>query len=110
MITENLSTLKIHKLTQEQYDRELAAGNIDETALYLTPEEEIDLSGYATKPEFDTHVADTTKHIPSGGTSGQILKWSANGTAVWEDNNSMTCNVVESLPSTGINGALYVIK
>lgn len=37
MITENLSTLKIHKLTQEQYDREVADGNIDETALYLTP-------------------------------------------------------------------------
>lgn len=40
MITENLSTLKIHKLTQEQYYRELTAGNIDETALYLTPEED----------------------------------------------------------------------
>lgn len=41
MITENLSTLKIHKLTQAQYDRELSAGNIDENALYLTPDEEI---------------------------------------------------------------------
>ena len=41
MITENLSTLKIHKLTQEQYDRELAAGNIDANALYLTPDEEV---------------------------------------------------------------------
>lgn len=41
MKTENVSTLKIHKLTQEQYDRELAAGNIDETALYLTPDEEV---------------------------------------------------------------------
>lgn len=50
------------------------------------------------------------KHIPSGGTSEQILKWSANGTAVWGDNNAMTCNVVESLPNTGTNGALYVIK
>lgn len=39
MITENLSTLKIHKLTQEQYDRELAAGRIDANALYLTPDE-----------------------------------------------------------------------
>lgn len=38
MITENLSTLKIHKLTQTQYNRELENGNIDETALYLTPE------------------------------------------------------------------------
>ncbi len=24
-------------------------------------------------------------HIPDGGSSGQILKWSANGTAVWDD-------------------------
>ena len=39
MITENLSTLKIHKLSQAQYDRELASGNIDENALYLTPDE-----------------------------------------------------------------------
>ena len=38
MITENLSTLTIHKLSQEQYDRELAAGRLDETALYLTPD------------------------------------------------------------------------
>jgi hypothetical protein len=48
LITENLSTLKIHKLTQEQYDRELAAGNIDENALYLTPDEAFDLSKYVT--------------------------------------------------------------
>lgn len=39
MITENLSTLKIHKLSQEQYDRELEAGRIDKNALYLTPED-----------------------------------------------------------------------
>lgn len=39
MITENLSTLKIHKLTQAQYDREFEAGRIEENALYLTPYE-----------------------------------------------------------------------
>lgn len=39
MITENLSTFKIHKLTQAQYDRELEAGRIDENALYITHEE-----------------------------------------------------------------------
>lgn len=46
--TETLPTLKIHKLTQEQYDQELENGTIDENALYLTPDEEIDLSGYVT--------------------------------------------------------------
>jgi hypothetical protein len=47
LITENLSTLKIHKLTQAQYERELVAGNIDANALYLTPDE-------ATNIEIDT--------------------------------------------------------
>lgn len=51
MVTENLSTLKIHKLTQAQYDRELTNGTIDENALYLTPDEEIDLTPYATKDD-----------------------------------------------------------
>lgn len=46
MITQNLSTLKINKMTQEQYDRELGAGNISETELYLVPDESIDLSGF----------------------------------------------------------------
>lgn len=36
MITENLDALKIYKMTQEQYDRRLNAGNIDQNALYLT--------------------------------------------------------------------------
>lgn len=33
------------------------------------------------------------KHIPSGGSSGQILRWSADGTAVWgTDNNTWKAN------------------
>ena len=39
MNTENLLILKIHKLTKDKYDRDLANGSIDENALYLTPEE-----------------------------------------------------------------------
>ena len=54
MITESLSTLKIHKLTQAQYNRELAAGNIDPNALYLTPDEAENLSGYATIEQLNT--------------------------------------------------------
>lgn len=44
MITNDVSTLKIHKLTQAQYDRELAAGNLDENALYLTPDDDIEIA------------------------------------------------------------------
>ena len=48
MNTENLKTLKIHKLSQEQYDRELEAGRLDPNALYLTPDDGVDMSDYAT--------------------------------------------------------------
>ena len=33
------------------------------------------------------------KHIPSGGVSGQILRWSADGTAVWGADKDTTYNV-----------------
>ena len=37
------------------------------------------------------------KHIPSGGSSGQILRWSADGTAVWgADNNTTYTTFVKS--------------
>lgn len=40
MKTQDLSLLTINKLSQEQYNRELEAGNISEDELYLTPYEE----------------------------------------------------------------------
>ena len=49
---EDLSILKIYKLTQEEYEEALKNNTIDENGLYLTPDEgidvDIDLSGYAT--------------------------------------------------------------
>ena len=52
MTTENLQTLKIHKLSQEQYERELAAGRIDNNALYLTP----DTASNSGSGKYDQHV------------------------------------------------------
>ena len=38
-----------------------------------------------------------SRHIPAGGSSGQILRWSANGTAVWgADNNTTYSDVTQS--------------
>ena len=95
MITENLSTLKIHKLTKEQYERELAAGNIDANALYLTPDEELkfdttlSISGQAAdakavgealaekQPKGDYALkSDITKELPVVSTSddGKFLR------------------------------------
>ena len=36
------------------------------------------------------------KHIPSGGSSGQILRWSADGTAAWGADNNTTYSVVST--------------
>lgn len=46
MITTDLTTLKINKLTKAQYETALAAGNINENELYMTPESEAE----STKP------------------------------------------------------------
>ena len=72
MKTTDLSTLKIHKLSQSQYERELSAGRIDEYALYLTPDEEPNLSNYATKDEIPIMYQDVimkmVKSIPTENT------------------------------------------
>jgi hypothetical protein len=68
MKTTNLPTLKIHKLSQAQYERELAAGRIDENAIYLTPDEnnDVDPSGYASitdvDEKVDSHNTSTSAH------------------------------------------------
>lgn len=71
MNIENLQILTIHKLTQAQYDRELAAGNIKENEIYLTPDENIEIptktselendSGYVTKEYVDSLFATITE-------------------------------------------------
>lgn len=65
MITENLSTLKINKLTKAQYERELAAGRIDENALYLTPDE----------PEvaYLTYNVSTSEDADAAYSAGKVL-------------------------------------
>lgn len=47
------------------------------------------------------------KHIPSGGASGQILKWSADGTAKWANETSVSINEnqIELFAEGTINGA-----
>lgn len=79
MKIEHLSTLKIHKLSQEQYDRELSAGNLDESALYLTPEEELDLSDYAHLSDLDSKADIEHEHDASHITSG-VLPLAQGGT------------------------------
>lgn len=42
-------------------------------------------------------ISSGNKHIPSGGSSGQILRWGADGTAVWgSDNNTTYADATQS--------------
>ena len=57
----------------------------------MSSEDKTKLDGIAENA--NNYVHPTTpgnKHIPSGGSTGQVLKWSANGTAVWGTDNDTT--------------------
>ncbi len=73
MITENLSTLKIHKLTQEQYEREIANGNIDGSALYLTPDEEKTLTEYFAEESMVLSNLQYGDSLPTAGKVGRVF-------------------------------------
>lgn len=60
----------------------------------FTDAEKTKLAGIATGANKYVHPGTAgNKHIPSGGSSGQILRWSANGTAVWGNDNNTTYSV-----------------
>lgn len=48
------------------------------------------------------------KHIPSGGASGQFLRWSADGTAEWSDGDSTTYVHPDTHPASMITGLATV--
>lgn len=49
------------------------------------------LDGISTGANAYTHPSTSgNKHIPSGGSSGKILRWASDGTAVWGDDNNTT--------------------
>ena len=56
--------------------------------------EQTKLSGIATSANNYSHPTSAgNKHIPTGGASGQFLKYSASGTAVWASDNNTTYSV-----------------
>ena len=60
------------------------------------------LNGIATNANNYVHPTTSgNKHIPSGGTSGQVLKWSADGTATWANDNNTTYTAGTGLTLSG---------
>ena len=53
------------------------------------------------------------KHIPSGGSQGQILRWSSDGVAVWDDDNKpglQTLTIEEAVDGTSEDPRLITAK
>lgn len=69
----------------------------------MTASDKNKLDGIATGANNYIHPATSgNKHIPAGGASGQILRWSSDGTAVWGADNNTTYSVVGANGSTGL--------
>lgn len=57
----------------------------------MSKEDKTKLNGIAAEANKYTHPNTAgNKHIPAGGASGQILRWGADGTAVWGTDNNTT--------------------
>ena len=74
-----------------------------------TTAEKNKLSGIADNANYYTHPTKSgNKHIPSGGSSGKILGWSADGTAAWIDEpnkgtvTSVKVGTTSYSPSAGV--------
>ena len=60
------------------------------TALGYTISKSVPSDAKFTDTVYTHPTTSGNKHIPSGGTTGKILKWSADGTATWETEYSYT--------------------
>ena len=71
----------------------------DKVTIGITKDNVTSALGYTPPPTDTVYTHPTTsgnKHIPSGGSSGQILRWGSDGTAVWGSDNNTTYSVVST--------------
>ena len=102
MLTENLSTLKINRLTQEQYDAALTNGSINANELYLTPDDnELDTSSFLRVTDVGSAV--DINPINADTLQGKSASYFATASNVSTINNSL--NTINSDIST-INSSL----
>ena len=85
MYTENLPTLRIHKLSQEQYDREFSAGSVKDGEIYLTPDHD----------EADYVIAQSMSD------SREYRKWNSGLAECWVSSEGMLIADVTTSPVDG---------
>ena len=106
MLTENLSTLKINRLTQEQYDTALTNGSINANELYLTPDDnELDTSSFLRVTDVGSAV--DINPINADTLQGKSASYFATASNISTINGSL--NTINSDIST-INGSLNTIN
>ena len=106
MLTENLSTLKINRLTQEQYDAALTNGSINANELYLTPDDnELDTSAFLRVTDVGSAV--DVNPINADTLQGKSASYFATASNISTINGSL--NTINSNIST-INSSLNTIN
>lgn len=80
MKTENLSTLKIHKLSQEQYERAHKEGRINEGEMYLTPDEKLTAADVGARPDTWMPTASDVGAVPAD----QFNVYRSGDWVIWE--------------------------
>jgi hypothetical protein len=108
---EVLSTLNIYRMTQEEYDREVANGTIDENAIYLTPEQDVDLSIYATIEQLNNKADISHDHHDIYYTEAEVdskldSKADAGHNHVTSDISGLTATVTELNYMTGVTSSV----
>lgn len=71
----------------------------------MTAADKAKLNGIASNANNYSHPTSSgNKHIPAGGSSGQILRWSADGTATWGPDNNTTYSAFKGATSSTAGG------
>jgi hypothetical protein len=72
----------------------------------MTAADKAKLDGIASNANNYSHPTSSgNKHIPAGGSAGQILRWSADGTATWGVDNNTTYSIFKGASSSAAGGS-----
>lgn len=89
--TGNFATLKRTLTLLDASGNSVFPGRIDATSFNgFTIEKSVPADAKFTDTVYTHPTTAGNKHIPSGGSNGQILRWSADGTAAWGADNNTT--------------------
>lgn len=84
---------------------------VDKPTIPTATSQLVNDSGFKTTDTVYTHPTGSGhKHIPPGGSNGQILVWAEDGTAVWGENQSSSSGIIylDTEPTTLTDGMTWI--